>query len=72
MNAAPLLAVKDLVVRYNDALMMMVQQSAGCNALHALEARLCRWLLRRDDQHQRECGDREHIGCCCRDQQEAV
>jgi CRP-like cAMP-binding protein len=38
-------SLKNLVVRYNDHLMMMVQQSAGCNALHPLAARLCRWLL---------------------------
>ena len=44
-------SVKDLVVRYNDALMMMVQQSAGCNALHALESRLCRWLLQTRDRN---------------------
>jgi hypothetical protein len=30
-------SIKDLIVRYSDCLMMMVQQSAGCNALHALE-----------------------------------
>jgi CRP-like cAMP-binding protein len=30
--------------------MMMVQQSAGCNALHALETRLCRWLLQTRDR----------------------
>ncbi len=42
--------MKDIVVRYSDFLMMMVQQSAGCNALHALEARLCRWLLQTLDR----------------------
>jgi hypothetical protein len=26
-----------------------VQQSVACNALHSLEARLCRWLLRAHD-----------------------
>jgi CRP-like cAMP-binding protein len=43
-------SIKDLIVRYNDVLMMMVQQSAGCNALHALESRLCRWLLQTRDR----------------------
>jgi CRP-like cAMP-binding protein len=38
-------AIRDLVVRYNDVLLAQVQQSVACNALHALEARLCRWLL---------------------------
>ena len=36
-------AVRDLVVRYNDLLLAQVQPSVACNALHALEARLCRW-----------------------------
>jgi CRP-like cAMP-binding protein len=43
-------SLRDLVVRYTDHLMMMVQQSAGCNALHVLEARLCRWLLQTRDR----------------------
>ena len=42
--------MKDIVVRYSDFLMMMVQQSAGCNALHALEAEMCRWLLQTLDR----------------------
>jgi CRP-like cAMP-binding protein len=43
-------SIKDLVVRYSDGLMMMIQQSAGCNALHTLETRLCRWLLQTRDR----------------------
>jgi CRP-like cAMP-binding protein len=31
--------------------MMMVQQTAGCNALHTLETRLCRWLLQTRDRN---------------------
>src|SRR5438128_9371301 len=42
-------AIRDLVVRYNDLLLAQVQQSVACNALHALEARLCRWLLQTHD-----------------------
>src|SRR5262245_30359896 len=42
-------AVRDLTVRYNDLLLTQVQQSVACNALHALEARLCRWLLQTHD-----------------------
>ena len=42
-------AIRDLVVRYNDLLLAQVQQSVACNALHALEARLCRWLLQSHD-----------------------
>ena len=36
-------------MRYNDVLIAQVQQSVACNALHALEARLSRWLLQAHD-----------------------
>src|SRR5215510_3893084 len=42
-------AIRDLVVRYNDVLLVQIQQSVACNALHAMEARLCRWLLQTHD-----------------------
>src|SRR5215510_5211999 len=42
-------AIHDLIVRYNDLLFSQVQQSVACNALHALEARLGRWLLQTHD-----------------------
>jgi CRP-like cAMP-binding protein len=42
-------AIRDLIVRYNDLLLAQVQQSVACNALHTLEARLCRWLLQTHD-----------------------
>ncbi len=42
--------IKSLLVRYNDALMAMVNQSAGCNASHQVEGRLCRWLLQTRDR----------------------
>jgi CRP-like cAMP-binding protein len=41
--------IRDLIVRYNDLLLAQIQQSVACNALHALEARLCRWLLQTHD-----------------------
>jgi CRP-like cAMP-binding protein len=41
--------IRDLIVRYNDLLLTQVQQSVACNALHALETRLCRWLLQTHD-----------------------
>jgi CRP-like cAMP-binding protein len=41
--------IRDLIVRYNDLLLAQVQQSVACNALHALKARLCRWLLQTHD-----------------------
>jgi CRP-like cAMP-binding protein len=47
--AAQSRAIRDLIVRYNDVLLALVQQSVACNALHALEARLCRWLLQAHD-----------------------
>jgi hypothetical protein len=37
-------AIRHLIVRYNDLLLAEVQQSVACNALHLLEARLCREL----------------------------
>jgi Crp-like helix-turn-helix domain len=42
-------ALRDLIVRYNDMLLAQVQQSVACNPLHALEARVCRWLLQTRD-----------------------
>jgi CRP-like cAMP-binding protein len=41
--------LRALVVRYNDLLIGQIQQSVACNALHSLEARLCRWLLQTHD-----------------------
>jgi CRP-like cAMP-binding protein len=42
--------VRDLISRYNDTQMTFVHQSAGCNALHHVTARLCRWLLQTRDR----------------------
>jgi Crp-like helix-turn-helix domain len=42
--------IRNLVVRYNDAQMALIHQSAGCNALHHVEKRLCRWLLQTRDR----------------------
>src|SRR5262249_15851492 len=42
-------AIRDLIVRYNNVLLAQIQQSVACNALHSLEARLCRWLLQTHD-----------------------
>jgi hypothetical protein len=41
--------IRDLIVRYNDLTLIQIQQSVACNALHPLEARLCRWLLQSHD-----------------------
>jgi CRP-like cAMP-binding protein len=42
--------IRDLVVRYNDSQMALILQSTGCNALHDVERRLCRWLLQTRDR----------------------
>jgi len=38
-------ALRDLVDRHGEALFGHTIQSVACNALHAVEARFCRWLL---------------------------
>jgi CRP-like cAMP-binding protein len=35
----------DLLLRYTNAFLAQVAQSAACNSLHSIERRLCRWLL---------------------------
>jgi CRP-like cAMP-binding protein len=42
------------VARFNAALMAQAQQTALCNAIHPVEARICRWLL---DFHDRSEGE---------------
>jgi CRP-like cAMP-binding protein len=42
--------VRDLIVGYNDVQLTQLQQSVACRALHAVEARLCRWLLEARDR----------------------
>jgi CRP-like cAMP-binding protein len=48
VNESP--GIRDLIIRYNDVQMSLVHQAAGCNALHPVEARLCRWLLQTRDR----------------------
>jgi CRP-like cAMP-binding protein len=43
-------AVRRIVVRYAEMLLIQVQQTAACNALHPVEARLSRWLLQARDR----------------------
>lgn len=38
-------AVQRVLLRYTDALLTQISQTAICNRLHPLEQRLCRWLL---------------------------
>jgi CRP-like cAMP-binding protein len=42
--------IRNLFWRYNDTQMALIQQTAGCNALHHAEKRLCRWLLQTRDR----------------------
>jgi CRP-like cAMP-binding protein len=39
----------NLLVRYDYFGLAQVQQTAACNALHSVEQRVCRWLLRMHD-----------------------
>jgi CRP-like cAMP-binding protein len=42
--------IRDLIVRYTEVQLGQVQQTAACNALHEVSARLCRWLLQTSDK----------------------
>src|SRR4029453_1939335 len=43
-------AVRGIIMQYGEILLIQVQQTAACNALHAVEARLSRWLLQARDR----------------------
>ena len=43
--------LRGLVSRHGEALLAQAQQTAACNAVHSVEARLSRWLLRARDLH---------------------
>jgi len=47
-----------LLLRYTQALLSQVSQTAVCNRLHAVEQRLCRWLLL---SHDRVKSDEIHL-----------
>jgi CRP-like cAMP-binding protein len=44
-------ALRGLVTRHGEALLAQAQQTAACNAVHSVEARLSRWLLRARNLH---------------------
>lgn len=48
VTASP--AIGDLCMRYNETLLVQARIAAACNALHAVEARFCRWLLQTGDR----------------------
>jgi hypothetical protein len=39
-----------LLLRYTQALMSQISQTAACNCLHKVEKRFCRWLLMTQDR----------------------
>ena len=41
---------QDLLLRYTQALITQISQTAVCNRLHSVEQRLCRWLLMTHDR----------------------
>jgi CRP-like cAMP-binding protein len=41
--------IREMIVRHQALLNCQLQQSLACNAIHGLEARLCRWLLQAHD-----------------------
>ncbi len=51
-------AIRDIIVSYGEMLLIQVQQTAACNALHDVEERLSRWLLQ---AHDRVDGNMIHL-----------
>jgi CRP-like cAMP-binding protein len=45
MAVGQIIHLRTLILRYIDARLAQFQQTAACNALHPLQARLARWLL---------------------------
>jgi CRP-like cAMP-binding protein len=43
-------AVRNMCIQYNEVLLSQARVTAACNALHAIEARFCRWLLQSADR----------------------
>lgn len=46
--------LRQLLTNYNEALLAQTFQTVSCNAVHAVEARCCRWIL---SMHDRADGD---------------
>jgi len=42
-------AFRGLLVKYEQFFLSQVQQTAACNAVHSIQARTCKWLLRMHD-----------------------
>jgi len=43
-------AIRDLCIQYNEVLLSQARVTAGCNAMHVIEERFCRWLLQSADR----------------------
>jgi CRP-like cAMP-binding protein len=46
--------IRDLFVSYSETLLSQVMQTVACNSLHAVEERMCRWLLMMHDRAEGE------------------
>jgi len=46
--------VRDLFVSYSETLLSQVQQTVACNAMHATDEKMCRWLLMMHDRAEGE------------------
>ena len=42
--------LRDMITKHQETMLMQAQVTAGCNALHAVEARLARWILQSRDR----------------------
>ncbi|MBD2018304.1 Crp/Fnr family transcriptional regulator [Microcoleus sp. FACHB-53] len=42
--------LRDVLLRYTQALIAQISQTTGCNSLHVLDQRLARWLLESQDR----------------------
>lgn len=42
--------MRDVLLRYTQALIAQISQTTGCNSLHTLDQRLARWLLEAQDR----------------------
>jgi CRP-like cAMP-binding protein len=51
-NASPNL--RQLIMRYGEALLAHTFQNVSCNAIHPVEARCCRWILAMHDRADRD------------------
>jgi CRP-like cAMP-binding protein len=51
-NACPNL--RQLIIRYGEALLAHTFQTVSCNAVHPVEARCCRWILAMHDRADRD------------------